>query len=81
MPKVIEVEGYKVMVYTRDEHPPAHVHVEKNGSKIKVLLYEDAAEFHSYKGDKPSEPQAKRATEIVAEHLADCWSVWRTYHS
>jgi hypothetical protein len=81
MPKVIEVEGYQVMVYTRDEHPPAHVHVEKNASKIKVLLHDDAAEYHSHKGTEPSNREIRRATEIVAEHLADCWIVWRTYHT
>lgn len=80
MPKIIEVEGYQIKVYTRDEHPPAHVHVEKNGSKIKVMLYEDAVEYHSYKGDIPSDREIRRATEIVAEHLAKCLTVWRKYH-
>jgi hypothetical protein len=68
------------MVYTRDEHPPAHVHVEKSGSKLKILLDDDTVEYHSYKGAKPSERQIRRATEIIAEHLSDCWSIWRTYH-
>jgi Domain of unknown function (DUF4160) len=81
MPRVIDVEGYQVMVYTRDEHPPAHVHVEKNGCKIKVLLHDDAAEYHSYKGVQPNEREIRRATAIVAEHLTDCWTAWRTYHA
>jgi hypothetical protein len=50
MPKVGEVEGFIVHVYTRDEHPPAHVHVEKAGAKMKIMIRVDEVEYHSYKG-------------------------------
>lgn len=80
MPKVIEVEGYRVMVYTRDEHPPAHVHVHKDGSVIKLILGEDMLEYHSFKGDQPSSREVKRAMFIVADNLAACWTTWRMHH-
>jgi hypothetical protein len=78
MPKVGEpIDGYQVKVYTRDEHPPAHVHVEKAGTKIKVLLGDDEVEYHSFKGRQPRRSEIDRATEIVAERLDACWRVWR----
>jgi len=48
MPQVVEAEGYRVMVYTRDEHPPAHVHVAKSASTIRALLHADGVEYDSY---------------------------------
>ncbi len=80
MPRIIEIEGYRVVVYTRDEHPPAHVHVEKTGSTIKIMLGENAVEVHSYKGE-PSRREIRRAAEIVAEYLAQCWAIWKEYNS
>lgn len=79
MPRVVEIESYLVMVYTRDEHPPAHVHVEKAGSNIKITLGENAVEVHSYKG-RPSGREIRRAAEIVAKHLAECWTIWKEYN-
>ena len=81
MPKVgDEIDGYQVKVYTRDEHPPAHVHVEKAGAKMKIVLGEDEVEYHSFKGREPSEREIGRAVEIVAERLGACWIVWRRCH-
>ncbi len=80
MPQVVDVEGYRVMVYTRDEHPPAHVHVAKNASTIRVLLHADSVEYDSYDGASPKAPERKRAVEIVAEHFDPCWTMWRKYH-
>jgi hypothetical protein len=67
------------MVYVRDEHPPAHVHVEKAGSKIKIILGQNAVEVHSYKGD-PSDREIACAAQIVADHLAQCWTTWKKYN-
>jgi len=81
MPQVVEVEGYRVMVYTRDEHPPAHVHVAKNASTIRVLLHAGSVEYESYDGAKPKPQERRRAVEIVAEHFDACWKSWRTHHA
>ena len=80
MPKVGEVEGFIVHVYTRDEHPPAHVHVEKAGAKMKIMIRVDEVEYHSYKGREPRASERARATEIVAELLDECWVTWRAYN-
>jgi hypothetical protein len=81
MPKIVETEGYSVLIYTRGEHPPAHVHVEHCGSKIKIIIYEDAVEYHSFKGAIPKNSEVKKALEIVAQNLAICWIVWRKYNN
>ena len=80
MPRVVQIEGYLVKVYTRDEHPPAHVHVEKAGSTIKVMLGENEVEVHSYKGN-PTGAEIRRAAEIVAQHLEQCWKTWKAYNT
>jgi hypothetical protein len=78
MPRVGDaVDGYQVKVYIRDEHPPAHVHVEKAGSKIKIILGDNEVEYHSAKGRKPTQREIDRATSIVAERLDECWRAWR----
>ena len=77
MPRVIEVDGYDVRVYTRDEHPPAHVHVEKAGTNMKFMLGDDGVEYHSYKQRPPTNQEIRRAAEIVAEHFADCLATWK----
>ena len=38
MPLEIEQEGFKVMIYTRDEHEPPHVHVWKGGGEAVINL-------------------------------------------
>jgi hypothetical protein len=77
---IAPIDGFTVLVYTRDEHPPAHVHVRKDGSDIRVLLGEASVEYHSYKGARPSERARRRALEIVAENLNACWAKWREVH-
>jgi hypothetical protein len=53
--------------------------VEKAGSTIKIMLGESDVEVHSYKGE-PSGREIRRAAEIVAEHLAQCWTIWKEYN-
>ena len=81
MPRVIEVNGYDVRVYTRDEqgHPP-HVHVETADTVHKIMLLDDGVEYHSFKGKKPNRKEMGEAAQIVADHLDPCKAVWRQYN-
>lgn len=36
MPKIYEYFGLIFLIYTRNEHPPIHVHVKK-GTKVSVI--------------------------------------------
>ncbi len=53
MPTVIEVKGYRIQVYIREEHPPPHVHVTKQDARVKVLLHIDGAEYLTFRVRKP----------------------------
>jgi Domain of unknown function (DUF4160) len=81
MPQAIApIDGYAVLVYTRDEHPPAHVHVRKDRGFIKILLGKDSVEYHSCKGARASGRVKNRALEIVSENLDACWAMGKEYH-
>ena len=80
MPTVVEIDGYAVRVYTRNQHLPAHVHVAKDGFSIKVMLGESTVHFHSYLGAAPGGREIARALEIVADFLPECWAAWAMYH-
>lgn len=75
MPTVIEVDGYKVLVYTND-HAPAHVHVRKNDAQLRVLIG-DAAILWDVTCGSPNSKTVARMVELVAEHLDACNALWR----
>ena len=37
MAKVLEVDGYKFVIFS-DDHEPAHVHVKKAGNMVRIQL-------------------------------------------
>jgi hypothetical protein len=37
LPTVLDINGYKVVIYT-DDHTPAHVHVRKSGGLVKIQI-------------------------------------------
>jgi hypothetical protein len=80
MPQVTKTDGYTVYVYTRDEHPPAHVHVERAGTSMKFLISPGDVEYHSYKGRKPRSSELVRAGQIIADHLFECLAAWKAYN-
>lgn len=74
MPKVIEVKGHVVKVFT-DDHGPAHVHVFKDGILLKISL--EPVAFVSAKYGRSSEHMRRAAITVVQEHIDACWAVWR----
>jgi Domain of unknown function (DUF4160) len=79
---IFEKDGYRVMVYLRDEHPPAHVHVVHGDTVIVILIDGGVARFRegSWRSRRPSEREIQRATQIVAERIGDCVNAWNRYH-
>ena len=90
-PRVKAEQGdLSIHVRTRGEHKPPHVHVHLGKGKphepqVKVWLGGESEE----EGKKPSlgpvknkmtEGDAQRALELVKQHLAECWKVWREYN-
>lgn len=78
MPKALELGGFKVYVYVRNErgHRP-HVHVWGKSGELVVLL-DDAVTIRDRRGMTLSE--ARRAKRVVAEHRDELLEIWRYYH-
>lgn len=79
---IFEKDGYRVMVYVRGEHPPAHVHVIHAGTVIAILIDGGIARFRPVAKHrrKPDEREIRRAEEIVEERIGDCIAAWNRYH-
>lgn len=77
MPKVVEVRGYAVKVFT-DDHGPPHVHVLKHGILLKISLQPVA--FVSAKYGRPGDRVKRDAIAVVQEHIEACWAVWRNIY-
>jgi hypothetical protein len=87
----MKADGLSIHILNRDEHPPAHAHVvrgenPKAGPYCKVKLGGPADV-----GDPSQAPilwevyglsrdDARRAVELVKQHLDECWAEWRRFH-
>jgi hypothetical protein len=81
MPRVVNLNGYDVQVYTRDDQPsPVLLHIETAATVHKIILRDDEFEYHSYKGQMPTRQQKREAAQIVADHIDACRAVWRQYN-
>ncbi len=71
MPTVLRESGYQFIIFTSD-HPPAHVHVRKEGKLAKIKL--DPVEFERTGGFNSGEQS--KIIEIVRTHQAFLLSEW-----
>jgi len=71
MPTVLREAGYQFIMFTSD-HPPAHVHVRREGKLAKVLL--DPIEFERTSGFNAGEQS--KIVSIIREHLAFLLNEW-----
>lgn len=72
MPTVLRVGGYQFIIFTSD-HPPAHVHVRREGKLAKVLL--DPVAFERIGGFNSGEQS--KILEIVRDHQDFLLAEWR----
>jgi hypothetical protein len=73
VPRVVDVRGYAVRVFT-DDHGPPHVHVWKDGVLLKISL--DPVEIVSVKYGRASPGLRRTVLAIVRDHLPACWDKW-----
>jgi len=73
----IEVEGFRIVVNTRDErgHKP-HVHVIKDREKCKIIL---DASLEPY-DIRMSRQNVRRARELVGEHFGKLVRLWEKFN-
>jgi hypothetical protein len=73
----ITVDGFSLRVFTFD-HGPAHVHVFRYGSELRVYL--DSNRAPERVSGRLTASDERRAIRLVAEHREKLLSFWRRYH-
>jgi Domain of unknown function (DUF4160) len=75
MPTVLRVDGLRFVIYPND-HPPAHIHVVGPDWEAVINLFGiELREVFSC-----TEPDARRALRLVAEHRDILLDAWRRIH-
>lgn len=80
MPTPIKEAGFLVMIYTRDEHPPAHVHVWKAEGEAVIYLGDETTAPSLHEVNRMSAKDARRALAIVEGHQDLLLGEWRRIH-
>ena len=79
MPKVLEPEGFRFIIYP-DDHVPSHIHVIKGGEEVVIELgnENEPPDFRENRGMRTRD--AMRALEICYELQDHFLSKWRKIH-
>ena len=76
MPTVVRQAGFRIVIYPND-HEPAHVHVLKSGSEVKINAL--TLSLMSVNGDI-SNRDIRKAMEMVAQHQQLIIHQWGQWH-
>lgn len=76
MPTVLRVGPYRVMIYTHD-HPPAHVHVVRDGRVVKLEI---GAEVRVIYYHPKMKSELSKIREIITEHQSFLLGKWVELH-
>jgi hypothetical protein len=79
MPKEKFEDGFEVYIYTRDEHPPPHVHVIKAEGEVIIDLGLNGADPELFEIFDMSNKDVRKAKKIVKkynEFLIERWNFW-----
>jgi hypothetical protein len=77
MPEIFREQGFKVVIYF-DDHDPAHVHIYKGDSEIRIQI-KGLCEILSVKGSISSKEQ-KKAMKLVTAHQSELFQIWEEIH-
>ena len=85
MPTVLhDVEGFDVIIHTRDEHNPPHVHVRKGEHEATINLGEGTNDPSLDEVSGMSKADARKALEMVTDKkdmLRTRWNqIWKALH-
>jgi Domain of unknown function (DUF4160) len=80
MPKVLEKDGFSVVIYLND-HLPSHVHVWKGGAEVRIQLgnADIAPSLMSVEG-KISSKDIGKALDLIKDHKEALLKKWREIH-
>jgi hypothetical protein len=76
MPTILRQNGFRFFIPTLD-HPPAHVHVAKDGAEAKFTLV-PVVELVKVEGMKMT--QVHEAFVITCQHREEFLQAWNTIH-
>lgn len=79
MPTIFRKDGFRFFIYS-DDHEPAHVHVFKGGTELRVSIGDDATSPRVMSRRQMGDQEAIRAVRLVAEHQAELIGAWRKIH-
>lgn len=68
------------MIYTRDEHPPAHVHVWKAEGEAVILLGRGGSLPELREVERMSKRDARRALDLVTDSNEALLARWVEIH-
>jgi hypothetical protein len=75
------VEGFAIRVKIVEDAESPHVHVVKGGREYRVRLRHRDASLMTMGGRKKvTRAEARRAVQIVRDHLDVCWAEWKKWH-
>jgi len=79
MPTVLNVNGFRFIIWPADHEPP-HVHVFRGNGEAKISIGNDkqAPQLQTIYG--LTKQEARQAWEIVAEHQKIMLNAWRSIH-
>ncbi len=81
MPTLLHnVDGFDVIINTRDEHEPPHVHVWRAGNEAVINLgaQDTPPSIHEIKGNM-SKKHVRKALSIIIEHQTSLIVQWDKY--
>lgn len=83
MALVFKARDIVVVVKVRDEHPPAHVHVESPKYSVERYISGEVPEVVTRSKKRritTTEAFNKKALQLVRDNLQLCKDTWRQYH-
>jgi len=79
MPTVLNVDGYRIMIFT-DDHYPAHVHVFKAGCRAVVMLHCPSGPPNLRQSEGFKDSELKKIYIIVASNTKLLCDAWEQIH-
>lgn len=79
MGTILLLDGWRVMIYTRD-HGPAHVHLVSPEARIKVWLNCPNGPLEPYEARGVTKAALRRLLEALEPNLNELCGEWRKVH-
>ena len=79
MPTIININGYRVIIWP-DDHAPPHVHVFNGDGEAKISIGNNGEPPRLITIHNLLRPEIRQAWEIVAKNQTALLNAWRKIH-